>query len=90
MNTHPHIAARFLTEVDTHTIIEAITSGAFNAREWRVFRAVLMAELAYRLRIRSPGIGERIWRAVCGTYRKTPQGFRSPSESWPASRGWAR
>lgn len=90
MNTHPHIAARFVTELDTATIIEAVVCDAFTGREWRVFRAVLMAELAYRLRVRSPGTPARIWIEVLGLHgRPAPQGFRSPSESWPALRRWA-
>ena len=64
MNTHPHIAARFVTELDTSTIIEA--------------------------RVRNPSTPERIWIEVFGPYgRPVPQGFRSPSESWPALRRWA-
>lgn len=90
MNTHPHIAARFATELTTDTLIEAIASGAFNGRAWRLFRAVLIVELAYRLGVRSPGFPERIWREVFGACgRRVPQAFRSPSESWPACRGWA-
>jgi hypothetical protein len=90
MNTHPHICAQFVTDLDTTAIIEAVVSDAFTGREWLVFRAVLLAELAYRLGVRSPGFPERIWREVFGTYgRPVAQGFRSPSESWPASRGWA-
>lgn len=91
MNTHPHIAAQFVTELDTSTLIEAIVSDAFTDPEWRVFRAVLLAELAYRLRVRSPGTPARIWIEVFGPHgRPVPQGFRSPSESWPASRRWAQ
>lgn len=90
MNTHPHIAAQFVTELTTETIIEAIASDAFTGREWRVFRAVLMAELAYRLRVRGAGTPERIWIEVFGPCgRPVPQDFRSPSEAWPSSRSWA-
>lgn len=91
MNTHPHIAARFVTEIDTETLIEAIVSDAFTGRKWRVVRAILLAEVAYRLGARSPGFPERIWRAVFGTGgRPVPPGFRSPSEAWPHERTWAR
>jgi len=90
MNTHPHIAARFVTELDTSTLIEAIACDAFTGHEWRVFRAVLLTELAYRLRVRGAGVPERIWIEVFGPCgRPVPPGFRSPSESWPACRGWA-
>jgi hypothetical protein len=89
MNTHPHIAARFVTELDTETLIDAIVSDAFTGHEWRLLRVLLLTELAYRLRLREPGLPEKLWREAFGTRRPVPPGFRSPSEAWPTERRWA-
>lgn len=91
MKTHPHIQGRFLTRISTDTLLDAVASDAFADHRHRTFRALMLAELAYRFGIRQPGICERIWRTICGTYRKLPRGgFMSPSQAWPTERQWAQ
>jgi hypothetical protein len=90
MKTHPHIQGRFLTRISTSTLIEAVESDAFTGFEHRTFRALLLAEIAYRMRLRSRTLLERIWRLCCGTYRKLPRGgFIAPSQAFLHDREWS-
>jgi|GEM_PF-2171865 len=89
MNSHPHVAARFLTQIETDVLIEAVVSDVFCGHEWRLLRVLLLAELAYRMRVRAPDFPARIWREVFGRSKPVPPGFTSPSEAWPHERRWA-
>ena len=89
MKTHPQIQARFLTEVQTDVLIEVAHSGAFRRPSELLFRAIILIELAYRLRIRAPWVPEAVWDFVFKGRVPSPPGLCAPSEAWPLERAWA-
>jgi hypothetical protein len=62
---------------------------AFRGRRYRLIRAMILIELAYRLRVRYPGTAQWIWRCVYGPKVPPPPYLTSPSEAWPHERTWA-
>ncbi|HEY6927189.1 MAG TPA: hypothetical protein VI653_27175, partial [Steroidobacteraceae bacterium] len=79
--------ARFLCSIPTQTLIEALSSGQFNSRGCRVFKALLTLELAYRARLREPNDYLQILRDIFG--HKIPRNLCAPSEFFPHDRAWA-
>jgi hypothetical protein len=81
--------SRFLTEVSTKTLIEAVTRKLFHRRAARLILALMLAELAYRLRIRHGSVNHGIWQTVFGDRVPMHPGFCAPSTVWPHARAWA-
>ena len=89
MKTHPQIQARFLTRIDTVTLLEVADSSAFRRKSERLVRAMILIELAYRLRMRESWRAATIWSVVFDHEVPPPQWLCSPSEAWPHERAWA-
>jgi hypothetical protein len=80
------LRARFLTEIGTETLMEAVTNREFHRPAARLFLALMLAELAYRLRIRHGSVNHGIWQAVFGQGVPMHSGFCAPSAVWPHER----
>jgi hypothetical protein len=89
MKTHPQIQARFLTHIDIATLLEVADSSAFRRKSERLLRAMILIELAYRLRMRGPWVAPGIWNIVFEHDAPPPPGLCSPSEAFPHECRWA-
>lgn len=58
--------ARFLCDIPTEVLIEALSSGQFNGKRSRVFKALMTLELSYRARQRDPGHYLQMLRDIFG------------------------
>jgi hypothetical protein len=81
--------SRFLTEISTETLIDAVTCKFFHRPAARLMLALMLAELAWRLRIRHGSVDHGIWQTVFGSVPMLP-GFCAPSAVWPHDRAWAK
>jgi len=89
MSTHPHIAFGLLTRMRTRALFDLLDSGTFAGRRFREVRAVILIEIAYRLRIRGWYVAPAIWNIVFNDEVPPPAGLMSPSEAYPHERRWA-
>lgn len=89
VNTHPHIAFWQLARVRTNDLFAFLANGAFPGKRYRIVRAMILIELAYRLRLREGWIPDAIWNVVFEHTVPPPRGLRSPSEAFPHERRWA-
>jgi len=81
--------SRFITEISTETLIEAVTCESFHRRAARLMLALMLVELAYRSRIRDTSVNYGIWQTVLGSRVPMAAGFCAPSEVWPHECTWA-
>ena len=93
--------ARFLTQIDTVTLLEAVVDPAFNTRATRTIKALMLAELCYRVSRREykprcfsiyyddVGMTQRVWADVFGPRVPVPPGFGAPSAYFLHDRAWA-
>ena len=90
--------ARFLTRISTENLLEWSTTPA--QRSTRTLRALITAEVCYRIRRRmlKPAfhvaypdgeINKRVWADVFGPRVPMPPGFGAASEAYPHDSEWA-
>ena len=78
--------ARILCDIPTQTIIEALSSGQFNSRSCRVFKALMTLELSYRVRQRGYTQYLTILEDIFG--KDVPRNLCPPSDYHPTERRW--
>ncbi len=64
MNTHPHICYGLLARFRTSDLFALLDNTKHVHRAYREMRAVILIELAYRLRLRKPWVADAIWKLL--------------------------
>jgi len=78
---------RWLLDVCTDTLLLYLSLQPAT-RSTRVLRALILAEVCYRVGHREPDINQRIWADIFGSKIPMPPGFGAASQAYPCERAW--
>lgn len=78
--SYAHVQARFLTQIDTATLMECVVDPSFKGRHWRQFRLLMLLEIGWRAGNRDMEFKYNCFKAVYGSKAGNCPYLTAPSE----------